>query len=78
MLNFTLGHTKFLVEINYKSGIQKRFWVYWFSTNDISIKWRNCSSGNKPVDIYCSETQAESIESIYQVGYRRGLLGIKK
>jgi hypothetical protein len=75
---FTLGHTKFLVEINYKSGIQKRFWVYSFSLSDKRIRWNYCLQANKPIDIYCTETQAESIESIWQVGCRLGLLGVKK
>ena len=77
---FTLGHTKYLVEINYNSGIQKRFWVYSFSMSDggNKINWKHCTDANKPIDIYAGGVFENKIESIYQVGYRRGLLGDKK
>ena len=74
---FSLGHTKFLVEINYKSGIQKRYWCYSFSKNADGINhW--AVNNNRPIALWCADTLEDSIESIWTVKARRGLLGIKK
>jgi hypothetical protein len=74
---FTLGYNKFLIEINYKSGIQKRFWCYEFSNNKIGADYWPVHQ-SKPVDLFCSNELVESIESVWTLAVRRGLLGTKK
>ena len=74
---FTLGHNKFLIEINYKSGIQKRFWCYSFSKNrNGTTHW--AASQHRPVEMWTGEDADGVIESIWQLSARRGLLGIKE
>jgi hypothetical protein len=79
MFNFTLGNDKFLIEINYISGIQKRFWVYSFNMSNGNVN--NCnyvSDLNRPIDIFAGDKYENKIESIYQIGYKRGLLSFLK
>ena len=78
-LKVTLGHTKFKIRIVYKSGYYHDFWVYKFDGNQgdgsglKSVSWIPASSGNDPVFIGLN-----NIESVYQINYRRGLLGRRK
>jgi hypothetical protein len=74
---FSLGHTKFLVEINYKSGIQKRFWCYSFTKNDRGVSYHACTQ-HRSIDLYSSDLLKDSIESIWTLEAKRGLLGAKE
>lgn len=58
--------TRYLVEVNYKSGIQKQFWVYKFSINDGEYTWQAVDDSNKPLLMNVDE-----VESVWQVGYKR-------
>ena len=58
--------TKYLIEVNYKSGIQKRFWVYEFEIKNGTYTWQHVDDANKPMLMNVDE-----VESIWQVGYKR-------
>lgn len=58
--------TKYRIEVNYKSGIQKRFWVYEFSIENGTWTWKHIDDCNKPILMNVDE-----VESVWQVGYKR-------
>ncbi len=58
--------TKYLIEINYKSGIQKQFWVYDFKAKNGTWTWTSVHEDNKPVIMNVDE-----VESVWQIGYKR-------
>ena len=70
---FTLGHTRFQVRIIYKSGADHTFWCHEFRAAGGEYTWMYCSDANKPLLLGIDE-----IAAIYQVGYRKGLLGLRK
>lgn len=58
---------KFLIEVNYKSGIQKQFWVYKFRINDGQWTWDPVDpTNNSPILMNVDE-----VESVWQVGHKR-------
>jgi hypothetical protein len=57
---------KYLLEVNYKSGIQKQFWVYKFSISDGEWSWTSVDSANSPIKLNVDE-----VESVWQVGLKR-------
>ena len=61
--------TKYLIQINYKSGISMKFWTYSFEINNGSITWESVyQRGKKPLLI-----GVDNIESVYIIKTRKGL-----
>jgi len=58
--------TRYQLEVNYKTGIQKRFWVYKFTITHGEWTWISVSDSNKPIVLGVDE-----VESVWQVGYKR-------
>lgn len=67
----TLGYNKYLVQINYKSGISMKFWVYSFAMSGNSVEWHPVDH-NHPIAI-----GLDDIESAWKLKAKKGLLGKK-
>lgn len=64
-----LFRPKFLVQVNYKSGISMKFWVYEFSisnTAGLKFEWIACSVVNRPVLL-----NVDCVESVWQLRVKR-------
>ena len=57
--------TKFLIQVNYKSGNSMQFWVYKFNVRDDKWTWESVSSP-KPVLLNVDE-----VESVWQIRHQR-------
>lgn len=69
-------YNKYKIRIVYKSGYHHDFWCYQFTIKQNgSLHWWAVSLSNSPV---CIADSTESIESIWTVDKRRGILGDKK
>lgn len=75
-LPYSFGHDKYLVVINYRSGIQQKFWSYYiqikYEDSDIKgIKYRSLNHSKlRPLRV-C----VDNIESIWIEKTIQGLLG---
>lgn len=58
-------HTKFLIQVNYKSGNSMQFWVYSFNIKDGEWTWRSIGD-SKPVLLNVDE-----VESVWQLRHKR-------
>lgn len=56
--------TKYLIQVNYKSGISMEFWVYYFRFKDNEYSWEAAHDDNKPLFL-----GVDNIESVWQIGY---------
>ena len=68
-------YNKYKIRVNYKSGNSEEFWTWRFSwdRNGNQATWAHCDDSQKPILL-----GVEEVESIWQVGYSRGILGEKK
>lgn len=67
----TLFKSKYKVQVNYKSGIQKEFWVYEWNQSvapRAEASWRTVSFSNRPMHL-----AVDSIESTWIVANRVNL-----
>lgn len=72
-----LGYNKFLITVNYRSGISESFWATSFSVTYedgelTSAKWGNMVAKKQPVFLNIT-----AVESVYISDSRVGLLGDK-
>lgn len=68
----TLFRTKFLIRVNYTSGLSQDFWVsefsYKFNSSGRTLEWKHVN-GTKPLFI-----NVEAIESLWTIKTRRNIL----
>lgn len=68
-------YNKYLIQINYRSGIRVKMWFLQFDLHHREgsvtlITYREASSYRKPIYF-----NVDQIESAYQIGAKRGILG---
>lgn len=64
-----LFRTRYLIEINYKSGTRKRFWVYNFKINGGNFVWETVNMDNRPMMM-----GVDSVESVWQITLKNNFL----